>query len=334
MKEFPTDPLAHELLAKRALYLGFPELAIPAFEKANPGYELGLAGVRWHDAGDALQANRWVDRLLEADPYDLHALNWKVWLAERHGTPEEAQITSAQASIVATSPERPANPVQLRFEPANPRLNSETSVESDGVTVYDHSRFRVTMTNTSRRNVVVDSVRLTSRGGNAGERLGDVKDYWRYSTAERRLAPGESLHFDKLWGFTLDTEHPYVRYTFRTCWRRARRDDSAMPRTVGRRVSLTPRVTSGTYGSASASRPTCSERNARRGRSPAARFNARTVSRPARGIQRRMLFSAERVGDVVVLEEVLPVPLAGEGDVRLQRQPGACRSFPAAGGCR
>ena len=217
-KEFPTDPIAHELLAKRALYLGFPELAIPAFETANPGYELELAEA-WHDSGDALQANRWVDKVLEEDPYNLHALNWKSWLAERHGTQVEAQFANARASEVATDPRRPANPVQLRFEPANPRLHSETTVESDGVTVHDHSRFRVTMTNTSRRPVVVDSVKLTSRGGNAATSgLGDVKDYWRYSTAERRLAPGESLYFDKLWGFTVDTEHPYVRYTFRTCW--------------------------------------------------------------------------------------------------------------------
>lgn len=218
MREFPTDPLAHATLAQRAMYLGFPELAIPAFLKANPGFELELAEA-WHDAGDPLQANQWVDRVLDADPYNLHALNWRAYLAEQHGTRAEAELARAQVALVTANPGRLVNPVWLRFEPGQPHLDTRTTVENDGVTVFDHSRFRVIMTNTSRRPVVIESVKLTSRGGNAAASgLGDVKDYWRYPSGERRLAPGESVSFDKLWGFTVDTKHPYVRYTFRTCW--------------------------------------------------------------------------------------------------------------------
>jgi uncharacterized protein len=214
----PQDPLAHEMLATRAMYLGFPELAIPAFRVAGPGFEIEIAEA-WHEAGDSGQANFWVDRALEADPYSLRPLRWKSFLAERHGTAEEAQLARARFDAVMADPEWPMNPVMLRFEPAEPRLDTDSSVESDGVTVYDHSRFRVTMQNTSRRPVVIDSVKLASRGGIGGASgLGDVKAYWHYPSGEFTLAPSESIAFDKLWGFTVDTRHEYVRYIFHTCW--------------------------------------------------------------------------------------------------------------------
>jgi hypothetical protein len=200
------------------MYLGFPELAIPAFQVAGPGFELELAEA-WHEQGDARQANHWVDRALADDPYNLHALNWKVYLAERHGTTAEQMRGAAQVSELVDHPGRIASPVWLAFEPQQPLLHTRNTVESDGVTVHDHSRFRVTMTNTSRRAVVIDSVKLTSRGGiGAASGLGDIKDYWSYPSGEHRLAPGESTRFDKLWGFTVDTRHEYVRYTFHSCW--------------------------------------------------------------------------------------------------------------------
>ena len=214
----PQDPLAHEILATRAMYLGFPELAIPSFEVAGIGFEIELAEA-WHEAGNVEQANLWVDRALEADPYSLRPLRWKAFLAERHGTPEEAERAQARLDLVMARPDWPMNPVMLRFDPEEPRLDTDASIESGGVKVYDHSRFRVTMTNTSRRPVVIESVKLTSRGGSgAASGLGDVKDYWRYPSGNRRLEPRESIYFDKLWGFTVDTKHEYVRYVFRTCW--------------------------------------------------------------------------------------------------------------------
>jgi len=65
---------------------------------------------------------------------------------------------------------------------------------------------------------VIENVKLSSRGTAEASGLGDVKDYWTYPTGERILPPGESVSFDKLWGFTVDTGHEHVRYTFRTCW--------------------------------------------------------------------------------------------------------------------
>jgi hypothetical protein len=214
----PQDPIAHEMLATRAMYLGFPELAIPSFQVAGIGFEISLAEA-WNEAGDSEQANLWVDRALKADPYSLRPLRWKAFLAERYGTAEEARLARARVAAVTSDPNWPTNPVLLSFEPEQPRLVTDSAVDEGGVTVYDHSRFRVTMTNTSRRPVVVDSVKLTSRGGSgAASGLGDIKGYWRYPSGNYKLEPRESIAFSKLWGFTVDTKHEYVRYIFRTCW--------------------------------------------------------------------------------------------------------------------
>ncbi|HEU4516003.1 MAG TPA: TPM domain-containing protein, partial [Steroidobacteraceae bacterium] len=79
----PEDPLVLQTFADRALYLGFPELAIPALLKAGPGFELTLAEA-YHDLGDPKEANLWVTRALEEDPFNLHARNWREYLATRH----------------------------------------------------------------------------------------------------------------------------------------------------------------------------------------------------------------------------------------------------------
>jgi hypothetical protein len=152
------------------------------------------------------------------DPYDLHALEWKLYLAEQHGSDSERSRAREALGRVFADPKRPGHPVRLRFEPGQPRFHAETTVRSGDTTVHDHSQFRVTMTNTSARPVVIDSVRLASRGTARASGLGDVKDYWDYPSGERHLGPGESVSFDKLWGFTVDTGHEHVRYIFETCW--------------------------------------------------------------------------------------------------------------------
>ena len=213
----PQDPYVLQTFAERALYLGFPELAIPALLNAGPGFELTLAEA-CNDLGDPEVANTWVTRALQEDPYDLHALNWREYLATEHGTAPEQQLAEAEVTLVRANPGRLANPVWLTFEPERPRFHPEATIQSGGVTVHDHSQFRVTMTNTSRRAVVIESDRLSSHGTARASGLGDVKDYWDYPSGEHRLAAGESVSFDKLWGFTVDTGHEHVRYTFRTCW--------------------------------------------------------------------------------------------------------------------
>lgn len=218
LRAAPGDPLVLDVVAHRALYLGFPELAIPALEQAGPGFEISLAEA-WHDAGDGERADAWVEKALADDPYNLHALNWKQYLAEQYGTAQDQERAQAQVLLVRASPKKLANPVWLHFEPERPRFHPEGTVRSDGTEVHDHSRFAVTMTNRSARPVVIERVRLTSRGTARASGLGDVRDYWQYPSGGRRLAPGESVRFDKLWGFTVDTGHEHVRYVFETCWR-------------------------------------------------------------------------------------------------------------------
>ena len=217
VKMAPQDPYVLQTFAERALYLGFPELAIPALLYAGPGFELTLAEA-YNDLGDPKAADTWVTRALREDPYNLHALNWREYLATEHGTAPEQQLAEAEVALVRANPGRLVNPVWLTFEPERPRFHPEATLQSGGVTVHDHSQFRVTMTNTSRRAVVIESVRLSSHGTARASGLGDVKDYWDYPSGEHRLAAGESVSFDKLWGFTVDTGHEHVRYTFRTCW--------------------------------------------------------------------------------------------------------------------
>jgi uncharacterized protein len=213
----PDDPLVLQTLAERAQYLGFPELAIPAYERAGPGFEIPLAQA-WLDQGDAGRAGEWIDRALADDPFDLHALAWKQYLAERQGTAQELESARSAALRVAADPRQPGNPVWLRFTPERPVFHPDSTVRSGDVTVHDHSRFGVTLTNTSARSVEIESIRLTSRGTAAASGLGDVKDYWDWPAGGRRLAAGQSIHFDKLWGFTVDTGHEHVRYVFRSCW--------------------------------------------------------------------------------------------------------------------
>jgi hypothetical protein len=115
-------------------------------------------------------------------------------------------------------PERPYQPVMLFFEPQLPRFEADTPIVVDGTTVFDHSKFGVTIQNTSNRPVVIDSVQLTSTGNAAASGLGDIKNYWHYLQSGSPLGAGQYLYFDKQWGFTQDTEHRHVRYVFHTCW--------------------------------------------------------------------------------------------------------------------
>jgi hypothetical protein len=74
------------------------------------------------------------------------------------------------------------------------------------------------MRNTSNRSVEIESVMLTSMGTAAASGLGDIRSYWRFPAGQDRLLAGESVAFNRAWGFTVNTGHQHVRYVFRTCW--------------------------------------------------------------------------------------------------------------------
>ncbi|MEP7246990.1 MAG: TPM domain-containing protein [Gammaproteobacteria bacterium] len=213
----PEDPLVLETLGERALYLGFPEITIAMPERIGRGAELTLAEAH-NDTGDAKAAERWVDRALDENPYDLYALQWKQFLARQEHREDEAEHLNETMAKLMQNPSRKAGPVELFFNPSVPKYDPLTTVDVNGTQVYDHSNFRVTMRNASRREVEIESVTLASAGTAGPSGLGDVKGYWTYPSGKNRLQAGEYISFDKLWGFVVDTGHQHVRYVFRTCW--------------------------------------------------------------------------------------------------------------------
>jgi tetratricopeptide (TPR) repeat protein len=213
----PRDPLVLQTLGDRALYLGFPEITITMLEGVGRGVELSLAEA-YNQTGDAKAAERWVDRAIEEDPYDLYALQWKQFLARQGQRTEEAEQIDETMTKLMRDSSRKAGPVELFFNPRVPKFEPFTTLDVNGTKVYDHSNFSVTMRNSSNREVEIESVMLTSAGTSKPSGLGDIKGYWTYPAGKNRLGAGEHLSFDKQWGFVVDTGHQHVRYVFRTCW--------------------------------------------------------------------------------------------------------------------
>lgn len=217
LKIAPRDPLVLETFGDRALYLGFPELAIPLLEKVGPGVEFDLARA-YEQSGSVEAARHWIRKALDQDPYDRFALEWMEHLAERDGDQGALQQARAESARVAKLPGRPFQPVALFFYPKNPVHDTKTTLNIGGTTVYDHSHFGVTMQNTSAREIEIESVQLFSQGNASASGLGDIKKYWTYKSGNNRLKAGEYVYFERDWGFTVDTAHEHVRYVFRTCW--------------------------------------------------------------------------------------------------------------------
>lgn len=117
-----------------------------------------------------------------------------------------------------------AEDVILVFSPAAPIFHAHTTRQVEGQTIYGHSEFVTTMTNTSDQPVVMDSVMLTSIGTGAKSGLGDIKDYWNYGNSKRAIGPGQSVQFSKVWGFTIDPQHEWLTYVFDVCWRKVGTD--------------------------------------------------------------------------------------------------------------
>lgn len=213
----PQDPLVLETLGDRALYLGFPEIAIPAFERIGRGVEILLVEA-YNEIGDTNTAGRWVSRALAENPDDLQALRWQKFFAEREQRDTEAQRIGEAIETLLHDPTGSASPIALSFDPPVPKYEAQTTLDVNGTQVFDHSNFGVTMRNPSKRTIEIESVMLASEGTAAASGLGDIKGYWNYPAGGNRLRAGESLSFNKLWGFTVDTGHEHVRYVFRTCW--------------------------------------------------------------------------------------------------------------------
>jgi tetratricopeptide (TPR) repeat protein len=232
----PQAPLFQETLGRRAEFLAFVDLAIEAY--AGLGDEGAYDLARAHASkGDAQQALHFAQRALKRNPYDADAL----WLAreqlEALGDAAGARDLAAQREALSKGAERKDLPLTLRFDPARPVLETGEPTDVDGTTVYDHSRFSVTLRNPSGRPVEILRVGAVSAGTGGRSGLGDIRSYWSFPSGANRLAPGEAVSFDKTWGFTTDSAHEQLSYVFDVCWR----GDGDAKQCRSQRIDLFPR---------------------------------------------------------------------------------------------
>ena len=137
------------VLGERARYLGFPR-SPSGVGTDGRGVEYSLAEA-YNEAGDRPGARRWIERALKQDPYDIRGLEWRQYLAEREGNDEEVQRAQEMIAALKTKP-RPSSSaghvvlpselaaVRARYDPRRQRHQ-----------VFDHSKFGVTLQNTSDR---------------------------------------------------------------------------------------------------------------------------------------------------------------------------------------
>jgi len=232
----PRAPLFQETLGRRAEYLGFADLAIEAYTRLGHAALLDLARA-WAAKGDAGQALELARRALARNPYDADALRTARAQAEALGDAAAVRELAGQEQALARDPRQKQLPATLRFDPPHPILEIGEPTNVGETTVYDHSQFSVTLENPSRRPIEILQVGLVSAGTGAQSGLGDIRSYWSYPSGANRLAPGEALRFDKVWGFTVDSDHEQLSYVFELCWRGE--GDAKQCRT--QRVDLFPR---------------------------------------------------------------------------------------------
>lgn len=213
----PRDPLFRWTLVERALYLGFPELAIPHLEKLGAGAYLELARVL-QQIGRFDRAHHFANKALARNPLDRQALRTLESVLRDRSRDDEAAEIAARRERLESDPARPLEPVEVVFEPPAPRLVLEGTRDVGGHAVFDWSDFAVTLTNRSARPVVIERVRLRTLGTEDVSGLGDIKGYWSYGSDGDRLAPGQSARLFRTWGYSVDTENQHITYLFDVCW--------------------------------------------------------------------------------------------------------------------
>ncbi len=218
----PESALFWETLGDRASYVGFFDMAVSAYQKPGDALLLPLTRAQWA-AGDLEAATESVRKVLARDSFHVEALELLAGLLAAQGDGAGSREIERRLAKIRSDPTRPDAPVTLTFDPPRPVLHVDEPVrvptESGEVTVYEHSNFVSTLTNTGTRDVEILHVTMKSQGTAQASGLGGIEDYWTYPAGPRRLRPGESLTFAKTWGFTVRKGHQQVRYTFDVCWK-------------------------------------------------------------------------------------------------------------------
>ena len=214
----PEDPLPLERLARIAIYHEFADAAIAPLLRLGPGFEVDLADA-YYRIGDLDGAETWSRRAVERDGFDARAVGALRFVLAARGEAREARSLGKRLREIEGDPEAKGEPVVLEFQPPDPRIDTVRPITRQGTTLYDHTAMGVRMTNRSRRAVEVEHVIVESRGDAEASGLGDIRDSWTWPSGKYRLKAGESVTFDQVWGFTVDTRHTHVRYVFHVGWR-------------------------------------------------------------------------------------------------------------------
>ena len=122
------------------------------------------------------------------------------------------------------------------FDPSSPSIHLNTTTEVGDTTVYDHSEFSIEITNNHYRSITIQRVNFISIGDVQRSRLGDIINYWPWD-GSRTLEAGESISFDKVWGFTVDTPNKKMKYRFEFTYNV---EDSSEKKLLAKELTLRP----------------------------------------------------------------------------------------------
>jgi hypothetical protein len=230
-------PVTHDTLGRRAEYLGFYSLALDAYTRLGDAAASDVARMLAAQ-GKPKEAAAKARVAVARNPYDRDALNaLRGYLTEAGDSAGAGQV-EAQLAALANDPSQKHLPVGIRIEPPSPEYDIDTPTLVGKTKVFDHSDFSVTLENPTARAIEILKVDVRTQGTGDSSGLGEVKDYWEFPAGGHRIPAGESVTFDKTWGFISDTKNDQLSYVFDVCWR-VQGDELSQCRS--RRLDLFPR---------------------------------------------------------------------------------------------
>ena len=213
----PNDPQFAEVLADRYIHLYFPDAAVPLLEKMGWVTLLKLAEA-YAMIKDYKKVEQAARKVLEANPYSLYGLHWLAWSLKKQEKKTEYRKIQKQITLLRKDPTERAAFVWLSFSPVEPTFINANTVNVNGTTVYGHSEFSITMSNHSKRDVTIKSLKFYSHGDRRSSGLGDIKNYFNYPGQNNILPAGASITYHKTWGFTVPVPDRNMTYDFALCW--------------------------------------------------------------------------------------------------------------------
>jgi hypothetical protein len=221
----PATPLFLGASARAAREAGRPERALAPLRRLERMNVLDPAGqaaliAALAQTGDVTGAVTVAASALARNPYDALALEaWRAALARAGDVEGEHELVDRLREL-ERDPYRRAASLRVVFDPPQPTLHIREPRRVGGQTIHDHSQFRTTLHNPSRRAVELDSAMLFSLGTGSRSGLGDIATRFLYETpGSREIPPDGTVDLDQhIFGFTVDTAHVQLSYVFVLCW--------------------------------------------------------------------------------------------------------------------